>query len=142
MDSHEIITRKEAIERGLKRYFTGKPCKNGHVEERHTKYRECMQCNREASNATYRKWHAQKRMYELSLEKAEHGESPQDVCKFITLQEAKAIGLKRYFDGQPCGRGHISQRTVQRRDCVQCSRLAAKKYKSSLKCAEQDQETE
>jgi len=32
----EIITRKQAKERGLKRYFTGKPCKRGHIVERST----------------------------------------------------------------------------------------------------------
>ena len=29
-----IITRQEAIQKGLKTYFTGKPCKNGHISER------------------------------------------------------------------------------------------------------------
>jgi hypothetical protein len=29
-----IITHKEARERGLKRFFTGLPCKHGHVSER------------------------------------------------------------------------------------------------------------
>jgi hypothetical protein len=32
----KIITRKEALAQGLKRYFTGKPCKRGHVAERST----------------------------------------------------------------------------------------------------------
>ena len=30
----EIIQRQEAKERGLLRYFTGKPCKHGHISER------------------------------------------------------------------------------------------------------------
>ena len=30
----QIITRQEAKEQGLKRYFTGKPCKHGHIAER------------------------------------------------------------------------------------------------------------
>lgn len=41
----EIITRKEALERGLKRYFTGKPCANGHVCER-VYVGECVECIR------------------------------------------------------------------------------------------------
>jgi len=31
----EIISCKDAKAKGLKRYFTGKPCKRGHVAERH-----------------------------------------------------------------------------------------------------------
>ena len=30
----KIISRQEAINQGLKTYFTGKPCKNGHISER------------------------------------------------------------------------------------------------------------
>jgi hypothetical protein len=31
----EIISRAEAKARGLTRYFTGKPCKYGHIAERY-----------------------------------------------------------------------------------------------------------
>lgn len=41
----KIITRKEAIEQGLKRYFTGKPCKHGHVSERYVGGGRCCYCN-------------------------------------------------------------------------------------------------
>lgn len=40
----QIITRAEARELGLPRYFTGKPCKRGHVVERHTITRDCVEC--------------------------------------------------------------------------------------------------
>lgn len=42
---HETITRAEAKARGLKRYFTGKPCKNGHVDERATNSGHCVACD-------------------------------------------------------------------------------------------------
>lgn len=38
----EIITRKEAKERGLKRYFTGKPCKRGGIGQRITGSAKCV----------------------------------------------------------------------------------------------------
>lgn len=41
----QIIKRKEAKEKGLKRYFTGKPCKHGHVVERLV-YGGCIECRR------------------------------------------------------------------------------------------------
>ena len=41
---HIIITRAEAKALGLKRYFTGKPCKHGHVTERFTISKSCVEC--------------------------------------------------------------------------------------------------
>jgi len=41
-----IVSRKEAIEAGAKRYFTGKPCQHGHVAERQTRGTACVECVR------------------------------------------------------------------------------------------------
>lgn len=41
----QIITRKEALELGLKKYFTGKPCKHGHISERRVGG-DCIGCAR------------------------------------------------------------------------------------------------
>lgn len=38
------ITRGEAQRRGLRRYFTGKPCQHGHVCERYVKRQWCVEC--------------------------------------------------------------------------------------------------
>ena len=43
----KIIKRFEAVALGLKHYFTGKPCKHGHVERRRVNDRICMQCTRD-----------------------------------------------------------------------------------------------
>ena len=43
----EIISRVDARARGLKRYFTGKPCKKGHFSERKVSTRQCRECDRE-----------------------------------------------------------------------------------------------
>lgn len=48
----EIISRQEAKARGLVRYFTGIPCKNGHIAERYTKKSTCVVCKLEANRAT------------------------------------------------------------------------------------------
>ena len=42
----EIITRAEAKAQGLKRYFTGKPCKYGHVSERLVSDGKCCECRK------------------------------------------------------------------------------------------------
>lgn len=58
----DIISRKTAKEKGLTTYFTGKPCKHGHVDKRITASGYCMECNRqykktEFSKQEYRKYH-------------------------------------------------------------------------------------
>lgn len=40
----KIITRTTALARGLKRYFTGKPCCRGHIAERHVNDWACVEC--------------------------------------------------------------------------------------------------
>lgn len=48
----EIITREQALDRGLARYFTGTQCKNGHVDERWTRSYSCISCIRLAKRAS------------------------------------------------------------------------------------------
>lgn len=43
-ESAKIVSRKFALQNGLSRYFTGKPCKRGHVSSRFTKQASCVQC--------------------------------------------------------------------------------------------------
>ena len=40
-----------------------------------------------------------------------------------SLQEARAKGLKRYFTGKPCPKGHVCDRMVTNTDCVDCMRI-------------------
>lgn len=42
----DIITRQAAIEQGLRHYFTGKPCRNGHVSVRGVRKWNCLECDR------------------------------------------------------------------------------------------------
>lgn len=39
-----VVTRREAIAKGLKRFFTGRPCKRGHLAERDILNSHCMEC--------------------------------------------------------------------------------------------------
>jgi 5-methylcytosine-specific restriction endonuclease McrA len=59
--NHVIISRKEAKARGLKHYFTGKPCKRGHIALRLTSAEMCTVCE---SNAHAIR-HQEKRVDEL-----------------------------------------------------------------------------
>ena len=44
-----FISRKQAKAQGLKHYFTGKPCKHGHVDLRQVSSESCMECLRQRS---------------------------------------------------------------------------------------------
>ena len=63
----EVISRKEAKARGLKRYFTGKLCKRGHMVERHASSGNCVECKKAESKAYWaankEKLTAQKKVY-------------------------------------------------------------------------------
>ena len=69
----DIITRAEAQAQGLKRYFTGKPCKHGHIAQRYTGNKKCVGCDN-AGQARLRQEHPElvaerkKRSYEANKE--------------------------------------------------------------------------
>lgn len=42
-----IVSKAEAIELGLNKYFTGIPCKKGHISHRYTKNGSCFGCTLE-----------------------------------------------------------------------------------------------
>ena len=48
----KIVTRAEALRQGLKLYFTGKPCKHGHICERRVSQHRCVECHK----ANSRRW--------------------------------------------------------------------------------------
>jgi hypothetical protein len=79
-----IVTRKEAKALGLKRYFTGKPCPQGHVAERHVSSGSCFACSnartREYREANPEKFRERGRSYrEANPEKfRERGRSYRD----------------------------------------------------------------
>lgn len=52
----DIISRKDAQEVGLKYYYTGKPCKHGHVVERRVNDCNCMECRKILKKQYYEKY--------------------------------------------------------------------------------------
>lgn len=49
----EIIDRESARSKGLVSYFTGVPCKNGHINKRYTNTGICYSCKRDQINRDY-----------------------------------------------------------------------------------------
>ncbi len=48
--------------------------------------------------------------------------------EIITRAEAKARGLKRYFTGKACPRGHLAERFVSSPICLECARSKARRW--------------
>ena len=48
----DIIARKDALTQGLTHYFTGKPCKRGHLAMRYASTKSCVECSA-AHNAAF-----------------------------------------------------------------------------------------
>lgn len=53
MSLPDVIKRKVALAAGLMHYFTGKPCKNGHLEKRITTSGTCLGCARARAAKLY-----------------------------------------------------------------------------------------
>ncbi|MCG6202025.1 hypothetical protein [Psychromonas antarctica] len=51
----EIITKQQALDKGLKRFFTGEPCHRGHISERFIAMDKCVTCNSEIGKLYYQK---------------------------------------------------------------------------------------
>lgn len=66
-------------------------------------------------------------------EHAQASAEQQSQGRLISRSEAIQRGLKRYFTGNPCKHGHIAERNVARRSCVECSRIKAKEEYESRK---------
>lgn len=45
---------------------------------------------------------------------------PDSGQPIISREEAKGLGLKRYYTGEPCAEGHYSEKCVKNNDCIKC----------------------
>ena len=52
-----------------------------------------------------------------------------DPSRIICRDEARALGLKRYFTGAPCKRGHVAERYVSSCRCMECDRVLALEWR-------------
>lgn len=50
--------------------------------------------------------------------------------KVIDREQAKSLGLKHFFTGEPCKKGHLKNRLVSNSTCVECVRIYGHKYRS------------
>ena len=83
-----FISRKQALEQGLKLYFTGKRCKNGHVATRFVKSRVCTVCN-VAYQARYHQSDKGKQTLQRMWDKQRQRKKDGDPAFVASLQRAQ-----------------------------------------------------
>lgn len=69
-----IISREQASALSLKRYFTGAPCRNGHVAERYTSGWSCVQCGKIKGRASVEARNPSARRYGEKTEEQKRAE--------------------------------------------------------------------
>ena len=58
---------------------------------------------------------------QMTATRVEHDPADLYAMEVISIDEARAKGLRHYYTGKPCKRGHIAARTVCNRACVACA---------------------
>lgn len=144
MAAADFISRAEAKRLGLKRYFTGEPCKHGHVAERATVNGLCCECGRIKSRARY---HAdpqadleRQRQYRLAhpevkglarerLLRADPELSTRVAARqadLLSRAAAREAGRSMYDSPRACGKCGSALRFAGDGKCVECNRLACR----------------
>ena len=107
-----IISRKDALGKGLLFYFTGKPCNHGHVSKRYCSANRCVDCAKQKAD----------QLKELRRENRKQKTlSPRKM--------AQQNGDVRYTPNEPCHRCGTSQRLTSNGVCVYCNnKTVSEKY--------------
>ena len=146
-----IVSRSEAKASGLRRYYPGRPCPQGHDAERQTKNGECVECARLAarrrheakrddpayraennvrSTRIFKKAQAARLTKRAAVISANAHKAPPGI-EIIDRKAARARGLSRYFTGLPCKSGHVAQRYVTDVSCVSCKELSIRDWRDA-----------
>jgi 5-methylcytosine-specific restriction endonuclease McrA len=138
-----IIKRKDALNSGLVRYFTGKKCPNGHTSERYTKTGNCCEClllnankwrannphkvklyskkyhvdNRDDRNLKSRLWHSSNKDKHKQLNKEWHEKNKTS----RVIHEAKRRALKKSIGGSFTKKDINLILYKQKNQCVYCN---------------------
>lgn len=118
VDGFGVLPRSmsEALANGATYYFTGEPCRHGHIQPRYTKGGRCYWCARQSSAKQQGQEFTARRCKKLAR-------AVRDV--------SKKNGETFYSPATPCRHGH-SKRFSSSGNCVECHRasIARRKLKS------------
>ena len=87
----KLISRQDAIDKKLTRYFTGEPCKHGHVAERLLSNRTCIDCQLPRK----REWNHRPGIKETSIARANAYDKANPAAKLARTRKRQASQLQR-----------------------------------------------
>jgi 5-methylcytosine-specific restriction endonuclease McrA len=125
-----IITRAEANGLGLKRFFTGKPCVNGHMAERFASDGKCTECNRVACIRRHAalilktpgRADALALKRQVAAKRAEQQQKAHAIESAIRHARQTAIASSALtYVGRSCPKGHDGVRYTKHGSCVACA---------------------
>lgn len=103
-------SRQAARSIGEHRYYTGSPCKHGHVTWRRVDSGACVDClryvNRQSSSAG-----------------GKYKSLPpvgKNDCLPRSRAEARTLGVDAFMTGKPCKNGHVDERYTRNGSCKSC----------------------
>ena len=109
--------RQDADAVGDSHYFTGEPCKNGHISPRTVSWGVCTDCL-----LVYRERQKERRQKQRKKTINLYGPDKLNIEKMRSNKEdARKAGHSHYFTGRPCKYGHLTPRTTGNATCVQCA---------------------
>lgn len=94
-------------------------------EKRWAKDARYRAANREKRRASFAAWYARNR------KRPKVADVSPDGRPIVSLADARAAGLKRYFTGLPCRSGHISERRTSGSVCLACHAEAGVRFRAS-----------
>jgi hypothetical protein len=115
----KTITRKVALERGLPRYFSGKPCPKGHIAERTAKGATCVECTRDRGRVNTLHDSLEKRKQNL---KQRYGLSIEDFIVRVERQRNRCALCSNLSQKLVVDHCH-ARKKVRELLCERCNRL-------------------
>lgn len=91
----EVLSREEAKARGLVRFFTGKPCKHGHVAERFVSGRVCCECQK-VNSRIFASRHPERVAQNRSVQKAKNASYFRDY--YARNREARKAQASAWYE--------------------------------------------
>ena len=105
----DVCSRSDAKKQGKTRYFTGNPCKHGHVVERLVSSNECVICNA-AKVVAWQKAHPDRAAAKYARWKTKNPNLPaKRAAEWYANNTARAkVAQRRYRDNNPEKMRHLS----------------------------------
>lgn len=128
-DQPPLLSLEQARISGLPRYFTGKPCKHGHIAERCTKYSRCLECE-VGRNRIRAGWGARNREKAKEMQDRYRRTDKYRVIKKAT--ESRRCALERGAAGERLPRNSLPRMIRKAKVCPDCKRKFTKVREKSV----------